>query len=126
PPAQANLAAIGALRALGAELPGVRLRVGWSDHSADPAVVLRAVHRHGAEFVELHLDLDGAGAAFAPGHCWLPERAAELIRMVRTGVAADGDGAKAPAAGEAEERTWRADPSDGLRPLRATRAELAA
>lgn len=126
PAADANLAAIAALRALAPELPGVRLRVGWSDHSADPAVVLRAVHRHGAELVELHLDLDGAGAEFAPGHCWLPERAAETIRLVRAGLAADGDGAKAPAPGEAEERAWRADPGDGLRPLRATRTERAA
>jgi len=126
PPERANLAAIGALRGLAARLPGVRLRVGWSDHSADPAVVLRAVHRHGAELVELHLDLDGAGAEFAPGHCWLPERAAETIRMVRAGLAADGVPDKRPAPGEEEERTWRADPSDGLRPLLETRRGLAA
>ena len=121
PPAQANLSAIGALRRLGAPLPQTRLRVGWSDHSADPAVVLRAVHGHGASLVELHFDLDGAGAEFAPGHCWLPERAQETIRLVRTGLAADGDGVKRPAPGEADERAWRADPGDGLRPLRATR-----
>lgn len=125
PPSAANLGALGTLRALAPALPGVRLRIGWSDHSADPAVVLRAVHRHGAEIVELHLDLDGAGAEFEPGHCWLPERAAETIRLVRTGLAADGDGTKEPDAGEADERAWRADPADGLRPLRTTRAGLA-
>ena len=34
---------------------------------------------------------------------------------------ADGDGVKQPHASEAAEREWRADPGDGLRPLRATR-----
>lgn len=123
PAEAANLAAIEALRRLGLGLPG-RLRVGWSDHSAEPAVVLRAVHRHRATLVEMHLDLEGAGAEFSPGHCWLPLAAAETIRLTRLGGAADGHGAKQPAPGEAEERTWRADPFDGLRPLQATRRQL--
>jgi N-acetylneuraminate synthase len=38
--------------------------------------------------------------------------------------ACDGDGKKAPRAVEAEEREWRTDPSDGLRPLLATRRRL--
>ena len=38
---------------------------------------------------------------------------------------ADGDGKKAPRDSEAEERVWRTDPSDGLRPLLATRRRLA-
>src|SRR5690606_3581918 len=126
PPERANLAALGALRRIGADFPALRVRVGWSDHSADPGVVLRAVHRHGAEMVELHLDLDGAGAEFGPGHCWRPEQLAETIRLVRVGFAADGDGRKAPAPEEAAERAWRADPGDGLRPLVATRRGLAA
>lgn len=126
PPGIANLRAIETLRSLVPSRPGLAVRTGWSDHSADPAVVMRAVHRFGAELIEMHFDIDGYGAEFAPGHCWLPSRAAEVIRMARVGLACDGDGRKAPAPGEEEERAWRADPSDGLRPLLATRQERAA
>ena len=95
--------------------------VGWSDHTVSEAVVARAVHRWGAHMVELHLDLEGEGAEFATGHCWLPEQARAAIAAADTGAAADGDGVKQPHASEAAEREWRADPGDGLRPLRATR-----
>ena len=71
--AEANLAAIATLReALGCA-------VGWSDHTTDPAVIQRAVHRWGAGAVECHIDLEGDGAEFASGHCWLP---AELQRTI--------------------------------------------
>jgi N-acetylneuraminate synthase len=99
------------------------LRVGWSDHSAEPGVVQRAIHAHGASLVEFHLDLDGQGAEFASGHCWLPDPMAELIRQVRAAELADGNGKKTPAPCERADRNWRADPSDGLRPLRALREE---
>lgn len=111
-----NLAAIQTLR----EHTG--LPVGWSDHSNDPAVIYRAVHHWGASFVEMHFDLDGEGAEFEPGHCWLPETAAEVIRNVKSGFAADGHGRKEPAPSELADRAWRADPSDGLRPMLAERA----
>lgn len=124
PPDHANLAAIETLRSLAPTRPGLVVRSGWSDHSADPAVVLRAIHRFGAEMIEMHFDLDGYGAEFPPGHCWLPSKVAETIRLARVGAAADGDGRKLPAPDEWEERGWRADPSDGLRPLLATRKEL--
>jgi N-acetylneuraminate synthase len=126
PPGITNLRAIETLRALAPSRPGLAVRTGWSDHSADPAVVMRAIHRFGAEMIEMHFDLDGYGPEFAPGHCWLPSRAAELIRMARVGLACDGDGRKAPSPDEWEERAWRADPSDGLRPLLAMRRGRAA
>ena len=66
PPEQANLAAIATLR----EATGCR--VGWSDHSVDPAVVERAVRRWGATDVELHVDLDGHGNE-AGEHNWTLE-----------------------------------------------------
>lgn len=111
PLAEANLAAIATLR------DRTGLPVGWSDHTNDPAVIHRAVHRWGASFVELHLDLDGTGAEFGPGHCWLPSTAGPLIRDLRAGATADGHGRKEPAPSELPDRVWRADPSDGLRPL---------
>jgi N-acetylneuraminate synthase len=125
PPERANLAALRALRALAPVRPGLVTRVGWSDHSNEPAVVLRAIHRFDAEMIEMHFDLDGAGAEFGPGHCWLPAAASEVIRLARVGAIADGDGRKLPAPDEWDERAWRADPSDGLRPLLETRKGLA-
>ncbi len=115
PPEQANLAALETLR------QAFGVPVGWSDHTASPAVLYRAVHRWGAVMIELHLDLDGQGAEFAAGHCWLPGPLAEVIATIRQGCEADGDGVKRCMPEEAADRYWRADPADGLRPLRGTR-----
>jgi sialic acid synthase SpsE len=98
--------------------------VGWSDHSVSPAVIYRAIHRWGASMIEYHLDLDGTGDEFATGHCWLPDQMREVIATVRAGEMADGSGEKVPAPSERRDREWRADPVDGLRPLRATREGL--
>lgn len=99
--------------------------VGWSDHSVDPAVVCRAVHRYGATAVEFHLDLEGEGAEYAAGHCWLPEEIAPVIRACRPPHGVDGAGEKAPVPAELPDREWRADPEDGLRPLQSVRAHWA-
>src|SRR5271156_1684073 len=117
-PEDCNLAAIASLR------ESCQCPVGWSDHSVDPGVIYRAVHRWGATMVEFHLDLEGQGAEFSSGHCWLPEAMREVIAAVRTGMLAEGDGRVGPALSEVGEREWRADPEDGLRPLRATRTSL--
>ncbi len=116
PVEQANLAAIETLRR------HCRCPVGWSDHTVEAGVIQRAVHRWGAEVVEFHLDLDGEGAEYSAGHCWLPAPMAALIRDIRLALGADGSGVKQPAACELEEVAWRADPEDGLRPLRSIRA----
>lgn len=124
PPAEANLAAIGALRERFGD------PVGWSDHTVDAGVVRRAVRHHGAAMVEFHFDLDGEGQEFGGGHCWLPADVARLrAALASPGPEpathpADGDGVKRPRPGEAHERRWRTDPSDGLRPLLEVRAEL--
>ena len=112
PAEEANLAAIETMR-LEFGCP-----VGWSDHTRSPGVIARAVHRWNAATVEFHLDLDGEGPEYAAGHCWLPEEIAPVIRGARLGLSADGDGIKAPRLSEKADRDWRADPSDGLRPLR--------
>ena len=123
PAAEANLAAIDGLAALAPHFEPMRIRAGWSDHTVEPGVIQRAVHAHPTEFVEFHLDLEGEGDEFEAGHCWLPYDIQETIAQVRTGLLAEGDGRKAPAAVEDEERSWRADPADGLRPLRAIRRQ---
>lgn len=115
PAAECNLAAIATLRSQ------FGCPVGWSDHSADPAVILRAVHKWGARVVEFHLDLDGSGEEFASGHCWLPELIGRTIAEVGRGLIADGTGEKSATPAELADRSWRADPEDGLRPLMAER-----
>jgi N-acetylneuraminate synthase len=97
--------------------------VGWSDHTRAPAVIERAVHCWSAAIVEFHLDLDGAGAEFKSGHCWLPEEIAPVIERIRTGELADGRYLKAPTEAELPDRLWRTDPADGLRPFRQVREE---
>ena len=121
PAREANLQAIDTLAAFDARHPGLRVRSGWSDHTVEPGVIHRAIHAHPTELIEFHLDLEGEGDEFETGHCWLPDAMAETIRQVRVARLAEGNGAKAPARIESDERSWRADPSDGLRPLRPLR-----
>ncbi|MBL8429930.1 MAG: N-acetylneuraminate synthase family protein [Dechloromonas sp.] len=114
---EANLAAIETIRqATGCE-------VGWSDHTVEPVVIHRAIDRWGAKVVEFHLDLDGKGEEFSAGHCWLPEQIGAVIKNVEKGLAADGNGVKEPVPSELPDRLWRADPTDGLRPLKELRAQ---
>jgi N-acetylneuraminate synthase len=112
PPEQANLSAIETIRR------ETGAAVGWSDHTRSAAVIERAVHHWNATAVEIHIDLDGSGAEYATGHCWLVDEIAPVIRRIRQGMQADGTGYKEPVPSELPDREWRADPSDGLRPLR--------
>lgn len=125
--AEANLAAIETLR------KSFGCAAGWSDHTREPAVLERAVRRWQAAMIEFHYDLDGQGDEAKGGHCWLPGQIAWVIQNLAKSQAgalarshiADGDGQKKPRDSEAEERGWRTDPSDGLRPLLTTRRRLA-
>ena len=112
---EANLAAIETLR------QGTGCAIGWSDHTVEPGVLYRAIHRWGAEAIEFHIDLEGDGAEFSSGHCWLPEQIAAVIADVKKGMPADGSGVKEPTQSELPDRDWRADPTDGLRPLKSIR-----
>jgi sialic acid synthase SpsE len=116
PYVEANLSAIETIRkATGCE-------VGWSDHTVEPAVIYRAVHRWGVKVIEFHLDLDGSGEEFGAGHCWLPDQIGAVISEINKGQISDGNGIKEPTPSEIGDRLWRADPSDGLRPLKELRA----
>ena len=68
-----------------------------------------------------HLDLEGEGEEFESGHCWLPTQIKAVIENIRIGNDADGKGNKIPSPSELPDRQWRADPIDGLRPLRSIR-----
>jgi sialic acid synthase SpsE len=95
--------------------------VGWSDHTVNPGVIHRAVHKWGAKVIEFHIDLEGKGEEFESGHCWLPEQIGSVIKEVRHAENSDGNGIKEPAASEISDRLWRTDPSDGLRPFKSIR-----
>lgn len=116
PASEANLSAIAAIR------DATGCKVGWSDHTRRPAVIERAIHHWGATCVEFHLDLDGEGAEYGAGHCWLPGEIAPVIARVKESFIADGTGFKGPQPSELSDREWRADPTDGMRPLRHVRA----
>jgi len=94
---------------------------GWSDHTVSPAVIYRAVHKYNANLIEFHLDLDEKGAEYATGHCWLPDQIRRVIQNVQNGITADGNGRLEPSPSELPDRLWRADPQDGLRPLKIIR-----
>ena len=109
---ECNLSVIGNLR------ERYKVKIGWSDHSVDPQVIRRAVHRWKADCVEFHIDLDSKGVEYESGHCWLPEKISPLIEELNAAKILDGNPKKLIAESEKLERDWRADPSDGLRPLK--------
>jgi len=115
---EANLAAIETIRNV------TGCQVGWSDHTVEPAVINRAIHRWGAKLIEFHLDLDGHGEEYLSGHCWLPHQISPVIRGVKMGLESDGCGVKEPVPSEIPDRAWRADPSDGLRPMKSIRSKF--
>ncbi len=117
-PENCNLAAIETLKS------NFHSSVGWSDHSVSPAVLYRAVNRWGATTIEFHLDLEGKGREYSLGHCWLPTQIQSVIKNIQVGLQADGSGKIEPAVCELNERDWRAELSDGLRPLKHIRKKF--
>ena len=115
PPEAANLAAINTLRT------NCSCPVGWSDHSVQPGIIYQAAFGFGAKIIEFHLDLDGCGAEYSAGHCWLPNQMEEVIKNIRIAEASIGNGIKTNAPKEEKERFWRADPEDGYRPFKQIR-----
>ena len=106
-----NLSAISTIR------KKTKLSTGWSDHSNNQLVILRAIDKWKASFIEMHIDIEGKGYEFNSGHCWLPDRARNLIYFIRNKKKIDGNGVKKPSEFELKERKFRADPIDGLRPI---------
>ena len=112
---EANLKAIKTLR------DKCKLEVGLSDHSVSKDVITRSIYKWDASMIEFHLDLDENGAEYKSGHCWLPNQMKDTIDGIKNGLLADGTGEKVPAPSEIDDRLWRADPSDGLRPFKELR-----
>ncbi len=106
-----NLSVIGMLR------EKFNINVGWSDHTVNSNVITRAIYKWNVRDIELHYDLDRKGYEFGNGHCWLPKQASELIKNINEGLLSDGKNLKRPTKPEMQDRLWRTDPSDGLRPF---------
>lgn len=122
PVMESNLAAIETIQStVSAKQLSIKTEFGWSDHSVNPGVLFRAIHRWGASMIEFHLDLDGNGNEYSNGHCWLPDEIKLVIEQSAQGFLADGSGLKNPMSSEMPDRDWRADPEDGLRPMRTVR-----
>ena len=112
PPNEANLSAISVLQ------KKFNCNVGLSDHSVNSEILKRAIYKWNAKIIEFHLDLDGKGEEYESGHCWLPKKIKSLISEVNNSEIYDGVFKKIPMKSEANDRNWRADPSDGLRPIK--------
>ncbi len=114
---QSNLKAMDTLRHFYGDMCGI----GYSAHSISPAIVTRAALHYQAAMIECHVDLDGKGLEYGGQHCWLPNDLEEVIALVGVGAEADGSGVKEPQPCERGELDWRADPSDGKRPMKTKR-----
>ena len=126
PVEDANLAGIQTLKTMlnSIEIPDdTSVKIGYSDHTVSPAVLYRAVYHYDVNFIEFHIDLDGKGEEYAAGHCWLPDEISRVIEMIKDGFRAEGNGDIKPTPSELLDCDWRADPSDGLRPLLKIRKE---
>lgn len=119
---EANLSAIDTLKKELSEFKDdFNLSFGYSDHTVSSHVISRAVHHYNCNFVEFHLDIDGKGEEYSAGHCWLPDQMKEVIKTIERDFETDGNGLLDPTESEIADRDWRADPEDGLRPLKKTR-----
>ena len=102
----------------------IEINVGYSDHTVSPAVLYRAIHQYNINLVEFHIDLDGSGAEYNAGHCWLPNQISKVIKDITSGLEADGEKTFEPSPSELPDREWRADPDDGLRPMKEIREKF--
>ena len=99
--------------------------VGWSDHTVNELLIYSAIKNHKASFVELHIDIDGKGwESVSSGHCWLPGQLDKLLFFLKNEKKINGEFDKKISIFEKKERKYRADPSDGLRPLKFFRGKL--
>lgn len=100
------------------------IKIGLSDHTRSIGVILRAIHRYKVSVIEMHIDHDKKGVEFGAGHCWLPEEINLLVQLINEGLHADGGKEFRISESEKEERLWRSDPRDGLRPVREIRQKF--
>lgn len=97
-----------------------KCKVGWSDHTVNPLVIYNVIKKHKADLIELHFDLDGEGWEEKEGnhHCWLPRDIKKVFSYLKNENLIQGNFKKHFSLEERNERKFRSDPSDGLRPLK--------
>mgnify|MGYP003951913711 CR=1 FL=1 len=100
--------------------------VGWSDHTVNPLVVYNAIKYQKADLIELHFDLEGSGWEEKEGnhHCWLPNDFKKMLDFINNEKFVEGSNKKRYSIEEKNERKFRTDPRDGLRPLKKFRKYL--
>jgi len=97
---------------------------GYSDHTVNKYVLLNSIIKYNSKMIEFHIDLDGRGFEFNSGHCWLPNQIKDVIDTIDLITNCEGNPKITNSKSEEVEREWRADPSDGLRPLKHTRKNI--
>jgi N-acetylneuraminate synthase len=93
------------------------IRVGWSDHSVNEAVIYKSIFQYNSQVIEMHIDLEGKGNEYHYNHCWLPEKAQKIIKNIRDFKNSNEFFGKKISLIEKKERNWRTENTDGLRPL---------
>lgn len=92
-------------------------KIGYSDHTVDQGVIIDAVIND-AEYIEMHYDLmDGKGSESSYGHCWNKREATSLYSKIPEII----EKKKAKYEKLLKQTYNRADPSDGLRPMKELR-----
>lgn len=119
-----NLSSIKSLRNLVKRKFNKDIKIGWSDHTRNKGVILKSIFSFNSEIIEFHLDLDGKGPEYKAGHCWLPNEIRDVIKHAKESTKYDGVGVLAFQKSEINERKWRSDPKDGLRPMLSERKKF--
>lgn len=100
----------------------ISTKVGWSDHTRDKLLLNYLISKFNLDAVEFHLDLDKKGFEYGDGHCWLPEEIENVIKFYsKVKNKNSKKNLKKISLIEKKERFWRADPIDGLRPMKIIR-----
>jgi len=87
-------------------------KTGYSDHSVLESAIYSAVLLNDAQFIEVHVDLDGEGFEYDVGHCWLIDEIKPVIKNCLDAFQINEHGGYI----STEQLSKRADPKDGLRP----------
>jgi len=96
----------------------LKCEIGWSDHTRDPLIIKELLDNHDVKTIEFHMDLDKKGFEYKAGHCWMPDEIRKVISFYKNKKLILGKKYKKFSQVEVNERNWRADPLDGLRPMK--------
>jgi len=96
--------------------------IGWSDHSRNPLVIYTAVAK-GFTLFECHFDMDSmTGNESIHGHCWGHHELATVIEQANIiHQIGQGDVYHFDFRADLDKSYLRADPEDGMRPVKSSR-----